>query len=82
MYSILCFYCFFSSKGSLAQYLPEARNFLKSDRNKNGRNRYLLNGRDNVINFLDKLPKTKHDLGSFLVDVPLANVCIFDIIFY
>jgi len=64
----------FSNKGSLSQYLPESRNFLKTDRNKNGKNRFLHKGKDNVVNFLDKLPKTKHDLGSFIVDVPLANV--------
>lgn len=60
----------FSSKGSLSQYLPESRNFLKIS----GRNRFLHKSRENIINFLEKLPKTKHDLGSFHVDVPLANV--------
>lgn len=65
---------FFSSKGSLTQYLPECRNFLKFDKHRSGRNRYLHKGRQNIINFLEKLPKTKHDLESFIVDVPLANV--------
>lgn len=64
----------FSIKGSLSQYLPESRNFLKSDRSKQGKHRYLHKGKENIINFLDKLPKTKHDLGSFIVDVPMANV--------
>jgi len=66
----------FSVKGSLSQYLPESRNFLKNDKNKQGRGRYLHKGKENIINFLDKLPKSKHDLGSFIVDVPLANVGI------
>lgn len=64
----------FSSKGSLTQYVPECRNFLKSEKHRSGRNRYLHRGRENIVNFLEKLPKTKHDLGSFIVDVPLANV--------
>lgn len=61
---------YFSSKGSLSQYLPESRNFMKVS----GRNRFLHKNRENIINFLEKLPKTKHDLGSFQVDVPIANV--------
>lgn len=56
--------------------MPESRNFLKTERNKNIRNRCLHKGRENIINFIDKLPKTKHDLGSFLVDVSLANVSL------
>ncbi|KAE9534785.1 hypothetical protein AGLY_008077 [Aphis glycines] len=67
-------------KGSLSQYLPESRNFLKNDRNKQGRGRYLHKGKENIINFLDKLPKSKHDLGSFIVDVPLANAAMIQIV--
>jgi len=67
---------YFSVKGSLSQYLPESRNFLKTDRHKHEKRRYLHKGKENIINFLDKLPKSKHDLGSFIVDVPLANVSI------
>lgn len=72
---------YFSSKGSLAQYIPESRNFLKNDRNKNGKNRNVFRGRHNIVNFIDKLPKTKHDLGSFLIDVPLANVSVVLLLF-
>lgn len=61
----------FSAKGNLGQYLPESRNFVKI---KTKRNRYLHKGRENIKNFLEELPKTKHDLGSFQVDVPVANV--------
>jgi len=76
MLLIVIIFCL-SVKGSLSQYLPESRNFLKFDRHKQGKRRFLHKGKENIINFLDKLPKTKHDLGSFIVDVPLANVCIF-----
>lgn len=38
------------------------------------RSRFLHKGKENIVNFLEKLPKTKHDLGSFCVDVPIANV--------
>jgi nuclear RNA export factor len=72
---IFCdFFVIFSSKGSLTQYMPECRNFLKFEKHRSGRNRHLHKGRENIVNFLEKLPKTKHDLGSFIVDVPLANV--------
>jgi len=73
---IILIVLYFSSKGSLTQYLPESRNFLKSDKHKLGKSRFVHKGRENVLNFIDKLPKTKHDLGSFIVDVPLANVSI------
>lgn len=86
---MICNFFFFfilfysSSKGSLAQYLPESRNLLKiSDRAKNGRNRYIHKGKTNIINFLEKLPKTKHDIGSFIIDVLLANVSQNNICFY
>lgn len=74
--------CFLSNhtKGTLSQYLSESRNFLKSDRNKYGRSRYVHKGRENIINFLDKLPRTKHDLGSFIVDVPLATTAMVQIV--
>ncbi|XP_015373159.1 PREDICTED: nuclear RNA export factor 1-like [Diuraphis noxia] len=74
-----CF-LFKNVKGSLSQYLPESRNFLKFDRNKQGKRRFLHKGKENIINFLDKLPKTKHDLGSFIVDVPLANAAMVQIV--
>ncbi|XP_060865132.1 nuclear RNA export factor 1-like [Metopolophium dirhodum] len=74
-----CF-LFKNVKGSLSQYLPESRNFLKSDRNRHGRRRYLHKGKQDIINFLDKLPKTKHDIGSFIVDVPLATAAMVQIV--
>ncbi|XP_060839178.1 nuclear RNA export factor 1-like [Rhopalosiphum padi] len=73
-------FLFKNVKGSLSQYLHEGRNFLKSDRNKQGRGRFLHKGKENIINFLDKLPKSKHDLGSFIVDVPLATAAMVQIV--
>ncbi|KAE9530577.1 hypothetical protein AGLY_011039, partial [Aphis glycines] len=59
--------------GSLTEYLPESRNFLKTDNHEYEKS-YLHKGKENIINFfLEKLPKSKHDYGSFVVDVPLAN---------
>jgi len=74
--------CFLAdlTKGSLSQYLPESRNFLRTDRCKNGRTRCVHIGKENIVNFLGKLPKTKHDLGSFIVDVPLANAAMVQIV--
>lgn len=46
---------------------------LVSTRN-NFRNSLLHRGRENILNFLETLPKTKHDLGSFQIDVPFVNV--------
>lgn len=66
-------FCFRKNR-TLGQYLPESRNLLKSDSSRQGRNRLIHKGKDNVVNFLSKLPKTKHDFGSFVVDVPFANV--------
>ncbi|CAH1731565.1 unnamed protein product [Aphis gossypii] len=69
-----------NTKGSLSQYLPKSRNFLKNDRNQQERGRYLHKGKENIVNFLEKLPKSKHDLGSFIVDVPLANAAMIQIV--
>ncbi|CAH1708962.1 unnamed protein product [Aphis gossypii] len=49
--------------GSLSEYLPESRNFLKTDSHENEKSRYLHKGKENIINFLEKLPKSKHDCG-------------------
>ncbi|XP_025206227.1 nuclear RNA export factor 1-like [Melanaphis sacchari] len=73
-------FVFKNVKGSLSQYLYESRNFLKSDRNKQGKSRFLHKGKENIMNFLDKLPKSKHDFGSFIVDVPLATDAMIQIV--
>lgn len=66
---------YFSHNGNLSKYIPESRNLLVLTRN-NFKNSFLHRGRENILNFFEKLPKTKHDLGSFQIDVPLANVSI------
>lgn len=66
---VLCF----SSRGNLLDHSQENRNLLHSTSTKN-ENRFLHRGQENITNFLETLPKTKHDLGSFQIDVPIANV--------
>jgi len=53
--------------------MPESRNFLKPDQNINC---FLHKGKANIMNILEKLPKTKHDFGSFIIDVPFASVSL------
>ncbi|XP_050527451.1 nuclear RNA export factor 1-like isoform X2 [Daktulosphaira vitifoliae] len=75
--------CFLTemTKGSLGQYLPESRNLIKiPEMGKIKRSRFLHKGKENIVNFLEKLPKTKHDLESFIVDVPIANAAMVQII--
>lgn len=67
---------FFSSEGNLYEYLSESRNLLKFDQKKVLSNRLIHKGRTNIANVLELLPNSKHDLGSFIVDVPLANVSV------
>lgn len=70
---------YFSVKGTLNQYLPLNRNLLKSDKNKKSeRNCILYTGKQNIVHILEKLPKTKHDFGSFEVDVPWVNVSTYE----
>lgn len=61
--------------GSLENYISESRNLLISDQNKNT-NCVIHKGKENIINILEKLPKTKHDFGSFIIDVPFASVSL------
>jgi len=66
---------YFSIKGSLTEYIPKSQNLLTSDLNKNINN-FIHRGKANVLKFLEKLPKTKHDFGSFIIDVPFASVSL------
>ncbi|CAI6357453.1 unnamed protein product [Macrosiphum euphorbiae] len=70
----------FSLKKSALKYHAESRNFLKFDQNRHGRRGFLHKGKEDIINFLDKLPKTKHDIGSFIVDVPLETAAMIQIV--
>jgi len=65
----------FSNQGSLADYLPKSRNLLISGFNKNI-NSFIHKGKANILSILEKLPKTKHDFGSFIIDVPFASVSL------
>jgi len=63
----------FSNSGSLADYMPKSRNSLISGQNKNS---FIHKGNASIISILEKLPKTKHDFGSFIIDVPFASVSL------
>lgn len=60
---------------STQSYKEESRN-LRLDfirENVNRRDRHLHQKRLQIVGFLDKLPKTQHDLTSFTLDVPFAT---------
>lgn len=64
---------YFSSNGHLSKYISESRNLLILTQ-KTRKNCFLHRGKENILKIFEKLPKTKHDLDSFQIDVPLANV--------
>ena len=56
----------------LSSYIPESRNLLRVDYEKK-RHDLLKKGKLSVVAFLDKLPKTEHDLNTFSLDVPFNS---------
>lgn len=74
---MICIICIFRSRGTdnFEQYIKK-NHFLKSDHNITTKKNVVYKNIDHIINFLEKLPKTKHDFGSFVIDVPLANVSL------
>ena len=56
----------------LTQYQVDSRN-LNMILQPSKRLNFLKMGRQKVVEFLNDLPKTSHDLDSFTLDVPLAN---------
>uniref|UniRef100_A0ACB8G7T3 Nuclear RNA export factor 1 n=2 Tax=Sphaerodactylus townsendi TaxID=933632 RepID=A0ACB8G7T3_9SAUR len=56
------------SRGSLSEYFKYSRN-VKKLRDPSMRFRLLKHTRLNVVAFLNELPKTQHDINSFVVDV-------------
>ncbi|VVC38388.1 Nuclear transport factor 2,TAP C-terminal (TAP-C) domain,Nuclear transport factor 2, eukaryote,UBA- [Cinara cedri] len=76
IFSLSCFQNY-GSNGNLSKYLSDCRNLLKPDQNKK---RVVHIGKENIINFLDNLPETKHDMVSFLVDVPLVDAKFIQIV--
>ncbi|XP_022175908.1 nuclear RNA export factor 1-like isoform X2 [Myzus persicae] len=65
--------------GNLADYTPNSQNLLISGLNKN-KNSFVHKGKANIISIFEKLPKTKHDFGSFIIDVPFASSTIIQVI--
>ncbi|XP_069749949.1 nuclear RNA export factor 1-like isoform X2 [Narcine bancroftii] len=57
-----------SARSNLADYFKESRN-VKKLKDPTLRARYLKHTRLNVVAFLNELPKTQHDIASFVVDV-------------
>uniref|UniRef100_A0A8C7ZJM6 Nuclear RNA export factor 1a n=1 Tax=Oryzias sinensis TaxID=183150 RepID=A0A8C7ZJM6_9TELE len=59
------------SRSSLGEYYKDSRN-LKRIKDTTMRFRLLKHTRLNVVAFLNELPKTQHDIASFVIDV---NTC-------
>ena len=53
-------------------YLKESRNLKRID-DAQRRNRLLHQGKVDIVAFINRLPKTAHDLTSLVVDVPVAS---------
>ena len=60
------------NREQLSAYIPESRNLLKVDYEKK-RHDLLRRGKLGVVAFLEKLPKTEHDLNTFTLDVPFTT---------
>lgn len=60
------------SREQLSAYIPESRNLLKVDYEKK-RHDLLRRGKLGVVAFLEKLPKTEHDMTTFTLDVPYST---------
>jgi len=56
----------------LTHYIVDSRN-LNLIIQPNKRMSFLKLGNANVIKFLNDMPKTKHDLNSFTLDIPIGN---------
>ena len=57
---------------SVKRYIGESRNLQVIQEYK--RSQLIHQKRVQIVGFLDKLPKTKHDITSFTLDVPFVNV--------
>ena len=60
------------SREQLPVYIPDSRNLLKVDYEKK-RHDLLKTGKLGVVAFLEKLPKTEHDMNTFTLDVPFST---------
>merc|ERR1712083_551988 len=63
----------FADEAIKADYIPDSRNLKILHENPPRRDRLLHQKRTQIIGFLDKLPKTQHDITSFTLDVPFAT---------
>ncbi|XP_073680468.1 nuclear RNA export factor 1 isoform X2 [Garra rufa] len=57
------------SKSSLGEYQKDCRNIRRMKDDPTTRFRLIKHTRLNVVAFLNELPKTQHDIASFIVDV-------------
>ena len=60
------------SREQLGAYIPESRNLLKVEYERR-RHDLLKTGKLSVVAFLEKLPKTEHDMNTFTLDVPFST---------
>lgn len=61
-------------KNNLSIYLHESRNMnLQHIYMSKYKGQFLYRKRTQIIGFLDKLPKTQHDITSFTLDIPFAT---------
>ena len=60
----------------LSVYIQESRNLLKVKDFPRRKDRLRV-GKENVVKYLAQLPKTQHDLSSFVVDLTFFTVSFF-----
>jgi len=65
----------------LSIYLGDSRN-LHRQNDKHRKYKLLHQGKQGIIEFLQKLPKTTHDVASFVIDMPVAveNFILFNVV--
>jgi len=56
----------------LHEYMAESRN-LSRVQDSTRRTKLLRQGKLQIVSFIDSLPKTKHDMNSFTLDIPFAT---------
>jgi len=66
MYKQIIFY-------RLSIYLGDSRN-LHRQVDKHRKYKLLHQGKEDIITFLQRLPKTTHDVAAFVIDMPVAVV--------
>uniref|UniRef100_A0A8C9PF28 Nuclear RNA export factor 1 n=1 Tax=Spermophilus dauricus TaxID=99837 RepID=A0A8C9PF28_SPEDA len=64
------------ARSNLAEYIKDSRN-VKRIKDPPTRFRLLKHTRLNVVAFLNELPKTQHDINSFVVDISAQTVSMY-----